>query len=110
MSKENNWQEISKAKVESIITNELIKQAETFADNVKNKKLTLAEKIKYGVGNKLIKKAFKQLSDEYFKSAIITKGYKEFMKNLDQGKIIEFDTMNLKKENNKFYVEYKNII
>jgi len=101
------WKEISEDKTIIKLKDEMVVQAERFIYNVHHKKLPFKEKLKYGVGQKLIQKAFKKHSDEYFENAIITKGLKKTMEALNKGKTVEFDKFFMKKENDKFFIKSK---
>lgn len=101
------WKELDENKFTAIVLDELEKEAKNFIEKVKTAKLSLKEKILYGVGQKAIKKAINVLGEEYFISKIIAEGFKKIQNTLDKGETIDFKNFEIKKENGKLYIREK---
>jgi len=98
------WQEIPENEADGIMIDELLNQANTFITNVRNKQLSLKEKIKLGAGRKIIVKALDKFSNEFFENSVLTRGMKKFRRTLDKKKVLEFKEFYLKKEEGKYFL------
>jgi len=105
--KENNWKEIKKEDAIDKIKKELFIEAENFINKVKNAKLSLKEKLKYGIGQKMIKKILDQFGEDYFIGATTSRGLQKCEKTLNDGKTIEFESFIMKKDKGKYYIKNK---